>query len=112
MKKIFHETVNHKLIEFLNELGYINFYQDLDGKESAEYYPEVEIDGYTFEVCVTIERCNNTFLIYKDKEYYGKKGSSTVECSIMRHPNSPNEKTLQELFDTWLDGYFKWLSDD
>lgn len=109
MKKIFHETVNFHIMQYLNNIDYGNFYQDIEGKESIEYYVPMEIEGYKFEVMVEIERCNKTFLIHKDRRYYGLRNGKQTEFSIKR--SSATSKTIQELFEKWLEGYFKWLNE-
>ena len=110
MKKIYQETVNHNIIEFLKEKGFQSFYEDFENLDSKEYYVEMNIDGYSFEVMIEIERSNNTYVIFKDRKYYGIRNSNEQEFSIMRR--SATSKNLQVLFNKWLDDYFKWESSE
>lgn len=91
------------MLFFECNLDYNQFHEDFENKDSKEYYVEMNIDGFDFEVCVTVERCNNGFLIYKDREYYERKNGTQFE--IKRR--SPISKALQQLFDNWLIDYHK-----
>lgn len=101
MKKIYHETVNKKIIDFLD---FDQYFEDRE-KSFIEYSVDMNIDGFDFEVVVTIENG----VIEKDHTYYGKRNGHITECTIMRHPGNGSYKTLQTLFDEWLNKFDDWL---
>lgn len=103
-KRIFHETVNKKIIE---SLDFDEYYCDVieQNKSMLEYSIDMTIDGYKFEVIVTIE----DGIIEKDRNYYGHKNGQITEFQIMPHPNQLKRTTLQDLFNNWLDDFQDWM---
>lgn len=113
--KIYHETVDKRIIEYLSAIGHRDFYEtvnkdnpskefyiDLFFNEKFEYlFPNISSAVWKVEVQFVVDYKMN-YKISKDREFYALnlKTGKTIELSIFHR--SETYKGLQSDFETWL----------
>lgn len=100
--KITHRFVDNKIIEHLNKIGYSEFYEKTTEGDWEFLIDYTYKDIYNFETFVNISGTSIT----KDSEYHCE--NTDLEFKIIKIC----EKTLQDKFDEWLDGYNVWINED
>lgn len=123
--KIYHETVDKRIIEYLSAIGHRDFYEtvnkdnqskefyiDLFFNEKFEYlFPNTSNAVWKVEVQFVVEYKMN-YEISKDREFYALnlKTGKPIELSIFHR--SETYKGLQSDFETWLASDDRDLEED
>ena len=123
--KIYHETVDKRIIEYLSAIGHKDFYETVnkENKEKEFYielffneqweylFPNTSKATWKVEVQFVVEYKMN-YEISKDREYYAinLKTGKTIELSIFHRSETYND--LQAEFEKWLASDDRDMSED
>jgi|GEM_PF-5610552 len=107
MKKISREYLNNQII---NKLDFEQFYLDFQDRTEKDYEVEYEVDGYKFLTVFTVEVPHNySPRIKVENEFWGTRINGKQETEFKAIYRSNGSKTLDQLFDEWIENYKEWL---